>query len=118
MQVLYDCIQERASHLLDTLNPNAPEISDQQSIEGPSTNQMYLTSDTEHQKSLDDANENIVEVAQATSTNTEYSPGEVKVLEYVNQRMGARTQNELILLATNLYRIMKFSQPFLNMHNF
>ena len=115
---MYDCIQERASLLLDTLNPNAPEIADQQSIEGPSTNQMYLTSNTERQKSSDDESENIVDVAQATSTNTEYSPGEVKVLEYVGQRLGARTQNELIILATNLYRIMKFSQPFLNMHNF
>jgi len=118
LHILYECIQERATLLLNSLNPNIPGIADKQAIEGPSTGQLCLTSNTERQDSPEDENENTVDVLKATSNETEYSSGEIKVLEYVTQRLGGRTQDELISLATSLYRIMKFSQPFLNMHNY
>ncbi len=118
LHILYECIQERATLLLNSLNPNIPEIADKQTIEGPSTGQLCLTSNTGCQDSPEDENENTVDVLKATSNETEYSSGEIKVLEYVTQRLGGRTQDELISLAASLYRIMKFSQPFLNMHNY
>jgi hypothetical protein len=114
LQILYESLQDQASHLLDSFqyDQSSEETTDQPSVERPGS--LYLTSSN----------------TNASSQSREQSPrlsdsspgkadgGEKAVFEYVEANLGERTEDQLIDLAEHLHDVMMQSQFFLNMHNF
>lgn len=106
MQILYESLQDQASHLLDSFQ------YDQPSVERPGS--LYLTASN----------------TNASSQSREQSPrlsdsspgkadgGEKAVFDYVEANLGERTEDQLIDLAEHLHDVMMQSQFFLNVHNF
>jgi len=110
LSILYDDLQAQGSTILDSLNPSS-SCDSQDKLEPLEGGSLYLTSGISHQEK-----ENLAPPRLSGGSSSVDS--EKVVLEYVYQRLGNRTQTELINLATHIHDIKMQSDFFLNIENF